>query len=111
MSGVIGLGIDVAFHEFDAGLAGILIHPIGRDQYFGMRVVCHRYPCYASFPVARPGMCFIMFEVYLNMLSGKIITPNPFLSRSTISRAPSKIRPELGPASKPSVWQSSIARV
>ena len=45
-------------------------------------------------------MCFIKFEVYLNMLSGKIITSNPALSRIIISRAPSQIRPELSPASQ-----------
>ena len=39
-------------------------------------------------------MCLIMLEVYLNMLSGKIITPNPVLSRIIISSAPSKINPE-----------------
>ena len=46
-------------------------------------------------------MCFVMFVVYLKILSGKIITPCPLLSRRTISNAPSKIRPELGPADLP----------
>src|SRR5262249_23678465 len=58
---------------------------------------------YASVPAAKPGMCFIMLEVYLKMLSGKIITPTPVLSRKIISRAPSRMRPELGPASSPSL--------
>ena len=56
-------------------------------------------------------MCFIKFEVYLNMLSGKIITANPALSRLIISRAPSEISPELSPARNPSVSYKSKARV
>src|SRR5437868_14148582 len=50
----------------------------------------------ALVPAPRLGICFTMFDVYLKMLSGKIITPKPFLSREIISSAPSKIRPELG---------------
>jgi len=56
-------------------------------------------------------MCFIMFEVYLNMLSGKIITPKAiFLAQNDFPGAFVN-HPELGPASKPSDWHSSSARV
>ena len=43
VAGVVGLGVHVNLDEFDAGFAEVVLDPIGRDQHFGMRVVCHSF--------------------------------------------------------------------
>ena len=97
---VVGLRVDVDLDQFDPGLAEVLLHPVGVDQNFGMGST-QSYGLSPLRPaVASSGMCLIMLEVYLKMLSGKIMTPKPRWSRAAICSAPSRIRPELGPASK-----------
>jgi Predicted hydrolases or acyltransferases (alpha/beta hydrolase superfamily) len=89
VAGVIGFGIDVNFDQLDAWCVKILFDPIGRDEDVRMCVACSHNSFQACVPDINPAMCLAMLDVYLNMLSGKIITPRPILSRRIISRAPS----------------------
>ena len=43
VAGVVGFGINVDLDQLDAGFAEILFYPIGRDQHFGVSIVCHRF--------------------------------------------------------------------
>src|SRR5207247_9289149 len=108
VASVVLFGVDVNFDEFDGGLAEVVFDPIGFAQHFGICVSCHRFlVSYAVVPAARPGMCLIMFEVYLKILSGKIITPNPFLSRIIISTALPKSTPN---SARPAALRSCKVR-